>query len=89
MTEGEVTAVDVERIRHGRSTTLRLAVSYKFSIDSDGPYTGESFWQPSIFAARRIQRALNQVRVHKRVKVRYRPDDPSISKLDSRAWHEA
>jgi hypothetical protein len=46
-TIGEVTAVDVERVQDPEGgATLRLAVAYKFSIGDDGPYTGESFWQP-------------------------------------------
>ncbi len=43
--EGEVTAVDIERMRHDRnSDTARLAVAYEFSVGDDGPYTGECFW---------------------------------------------
>jgi hypothetical protein len=45
-TPGEVTAVDIERIQDSDGIeTFRLAVAYKFSIGSDGPYTGESFWR--------------------------------------------
>jgi hypothetical protein len=43
-TPGEVTAVDVERVKNPEGIdTFRLAVAYKFSIGTDGPYTGESF----------------------------------------------
>ncbi|MFI5115271.1 MAG: DUF3592 domain-containing protein [Terriglobales bacterium] len=86
--EGEITAVDVERIRHQRSTTTRLAIAYRFSVYTEGPYTGESFWEPAFFAAKRIQRALHNFHVHQRVKVRYRADDPSVNKLDGSAWRK-
>jgi len=87
-TVGEVTAVDVERIKDSDGgETLRLAVAYKFSIGDDGPYTGESFWQPTFFSKKkRVLAARRHVRVHHQVVVRYRSDDPSVSKLDSRVW---
>jgi hypothetical protein len=84
---GEVTAVDVERIEDSDGgETLRLAVAYKFSIGNDGPYTGESFWQPTFFPKKRILTARRSVRVHQQTVVRYRPDDPSVNKLDRRVW---
>jgi hypothetical protein len=47
--KGQVTEVDVERLSHQRGPdTLRLSIAYKFSLGNDGPYTGESFWEPAI-----------------------------------------
>ena len=83
---GEVTAVDVERIKNSRREEFRLAVAYKFSIGNDGPYTGESFWQPAFFSKKRVLAARRSFRVHQQVVVRYRPDDPSVNKLDGRVW---
>lgn len=88
-TVGEVTAVDVERVHDPEGgETLRLAVAYKFSIGDDGPYTGESFWQPLFpqFSKKRVLAARHNVLVHQQVLVRYRADDPSVSKLDRCVW---
>jgi len=88
--EGEVTAVDLERIRHAnsRNDTLRLAIAYKFSLGDDGPYTGESFWRPSFCVKRRVFAARHKIRLHQHVTVRYRPDDPSVSTLDRSVWQD-
>jgi hypothetical protein len=84
---GEVTAVDIERIRHSRgSDTFRLAVAYKFSVGNDGPYTGESFWQPVFFQKKRVLGARHNIHVRQQVPVHYRQDDPSVNRLDRRAW---
>ncbi len=84
---GQVTAVDVERIKHpGGNDTIRLAIAYKFSIGNDGPYTGEGFWRPSFSALRRITSAKHQLHVGRPLSVRYCPDDPSVNKLDSDIW---
>ena len=88
-TMGEITAVDVERIPDPEGAeTLRLAVAYKFSIRDDGPYTGDSFWQPLFpqISRKRVLAARHNVRVHQQVLVRYRADDPSVSKLDRCIW---
>ena len=88
-TMGEITAVDVERVHDPEGgETLRLAVAYKFSIGEDGPYTGESFWQPLFpqISKRRVLEARHNVHVHQQVLVRYRADDPSVSKLDRCVW---
>jgi hypothetical protein len=85
-TPGEVTAVDVESVKDSEGVqTFRLAVAYKFSIGNDGPYTGESFWQP-IFSKKRVLMARRNIRVHQQIVVRYRPNDPSVNKLDRRVW---
>ena len=44
--EGEITAVEVDRIAGRRNDHFRLAVAYKFFLGGDGPYTGVSFWDP-------------------------------------------
>lgn len=86
---GEITAVDVERIRHYRSRdTLRLAIAYKFSLGDDGPYTGEDFWEPSFFVNRRVSAARHKIHIRQQVCVHYRPDDPSVNKLDRRVWQD-
>ena len=86
--DGEVTAVDIERIGAGRDKTFRLAVAYEFSIGADGPYTGESFWQPAFFAKKRVQTTARRFHRRQRVAVKYRPDDPSINRLDHSVWHK-
>jgi len=79
---GEITAVDVERIAHSDGNVrLRLAVAYEFSINGDGPYTGESFWNPAFCVNRRVLEAKRKVRVRQTAVVRYRKDDPSVNKL--------
>ena len=85
--EGEVTAVDIERIeQHSWPDSFQLAVAYKFSIGADGPYTGESFWKPLFFSHRRVAAARRKIRNHQRVLVRYRMRDPSANALDRRIW---
>ena len=86
-TLGEVTAVDVERVKDSESMeSFRLAVAYKFSIGTDGPYTGESFWQPIFSSQSRALASRHNIRVHQQVAVRYRSDDPAVNKLDRRVW---
>ena len=84
--DGEVTAVDIERVGEGRNKTFRLAVAYEFSLGADGPYTGESFWQPAFFAKRRVQNTARKFHRHQQVAIRYRADDPSINRLDRSVW---
>jgi hypothetical protein len=82
---GEVTAADIERIRDGGgSVRQRLAVAFKFSVNGDGPYTGESFWNPAFFVNRRVLAARRRIRVGQPVVVRYRKDDPSVNRI--RDW---
>ena len=85
--QGEITAVDVERIRRGNDTTYRLAIAYEFSLGADGPYTGESFWRPAFLAKRRVQSTARKFHRRQSVRVRYRPDDPSVNCLDRTVWH--
>jgi hypothetical protein len=81
---GEVTAVDVEITE--RNGGFRLAVAYKFSTNGDGPYTGESFWNPAFRVNPRVLAARRKIRVGHPVLVRYRSDDPSVNTLDRSVW---
>lgn len=85
--KGEVTEALAERIQHSRGgDTFRLAVAYKFSLGEDGPYTGESFWQPSFCQKRRVIAKRRKFRPRKQILVRYRRDDASINRLDHSVW---
>lgn len=85
LANGQVTAVDVEQIRHSNGGyDARLAVAYEFSVGTDGPYTGECFWRPAFFSVRRVASARRKVRRGRLVSVRYRSDDPSVNTLDHR-----
>ncbi len=79
--DGIVTEVISERLGRDRDRA-RLAVAYEFSVGGDGPYTGECFWTPAFFPLRRVSYARKRLRKSKRVRVRYRPDDPSVNTLD-------
>jgi hypothetical protein len=79
--DGTVTEVISERLGRDRDRA-RLAVAYEFSVGSDGPYTGECFWTPAFFPLRRVSSARRKLRRNVRVRVRYRPDDPSVNTLD-------
>jgi hypothetical protein len=79
--EGEVTEVISERVGRNRDQA-RLAVAYEFSVSTDGPYTGECFWTPAFFQVRRVASARKKIRRFAGVRVRYRPDDPSVNRLD-------
>jgi hypothetical protein len=79
--DGIVTEVISERLgRDGERA--RLAVAYEFSVESDGPYTGECFWTPAFFPLSRVSSARRRLRSRAPVRVRYRPDDPSVNTLD-------
>ena len=83
LANGEVTAVDVERIKDSRGRyQARLPVAYEFSVGDDGPYTGECFCRPAFFSLKRVASARRKIRIRRRVSVRYRPDDPSVNTLD-------
>jgi hypothetical protein len=84
---GEVTGVDVERISDSAGNVRRrLGVAYKFSVNDDGPYTGESFWNPAFCVNRRVLAARRKIRARQRVVVRYRKDDPSVNRLHRHPW---
>lgn len=79
--DGKVTEVISERVGR-KKDQARLAVAYEFSAGSDGPYTGECFWTPAFLQVRRVASARKKIRRSAGVRVRYRPDDPSVNRLD-------
>jgi len=87
--QGEITAIDIERIHHGgHGDTFRLAIAYEFSLGDDGPYTGEGFWTPNFLGRKRVIEARHHFHLHQPVTVRYRRDDPSVNKLDRTIWRD-
>ena len=78
--EGVVTTLDVRREQE-----TRLVVRYKFSVGSDGPYTGESSW-PLLAGGGQVMNLGDALREGQPVTVRYRKDDPSVNKLDRTVW---
>lgn len=78
---GEITLVDVEQTKNHE---YRLSVAYKFSLGDDGPYTGEGFWTPAIswHGLQKVERAQAALQIGQRIEVRYRPDDPSVNKVN-------
>ena len=74
-------------MRHSQGgDTLRLVVAYEFSVDGDGPYTGESFWRPLFFENPRVVATKEQLHLQQGVVIRYRSDNASVSKLDPSVW---
>jgi hypothetical protein len=65
--EATITAVN-------RGINGELMVIYEFSVDGDGPYTGES--------ASSDDTVFINTLIGQRVMVRYRKGDPSVNKLD-------
>jgi hypothetical protein len=91
MVEGKVVTVEIERLHEETSSEVaRLCVVYSFCVGDDGPYGGEGFWKPpfTLTAAKRLNRARQKLRAGNAVLVRYRPDDPSINRLDRRVWRD-
>jgi len=87
--DGVVTEVVVDRrTNRNGGDNRRLAVAFEFSIGDDGPYTGESFWAPIFLRNQRVVEARPKIRRGKKVSVRYRPDDPSVNRLDRSAWDD-
>ena len=84
---GVITAIDVERIsRSNQGESWRLAVAYEFSLGDDGPYTGESFWNPHYFSRRRVRAGRRKFHRGEVVTVRYRKEYPSVNRLDPQVW---
>ena len=90
VTQGQVVLVEIERFRavYSNFDTLRLSIVYEFWLSGDGPYGGEGFWNPafSLGSMKRLQEAKRKLSVGTNVAIRYRPDDPSINKLDRSVW---
>ena len=87
-TSGEITAVDIERVHHPDRLTFRLALSYKFYVNGDGPYTGEDYWWPQVWEKQRVTASAKNFRLLQQILIRYRPDDPSINKIDRSVWRD-
>lgn len=79
--DGIVTEVISERLGRDQQR-IRLAVAYEFSVGEDGPYTGESFWTPAVCQLRRVADARKRIRKGQKMRIRYRPSDPSVNTLD-------
>jgi hypothetical protein len=79
--DGVVTEVISERLGRDRQR-IRLAVAYEFSVGEDGPYTGESFWTPAFCQLRRVADARKTIRKRQKIRIRYRPSNPSVNTLD-------
>ena len=81
--DGEITAVGV---RYDELTkTNRLAVTFRFVVGTDGPYTGELL-SPLSVPRTDIVDITQQFRIGSSVRVRYRVDDPSVNRLDRMVW---
>src|SRR5690242_2910614 len=81
---GEIMAVEVEQFRRMLDSRdrWRLAIAYKFHVGGDGPYCGEGFWVPRVLSKRRVVAAHRNFHEHQHVPVRYRPDDPTVNRID-------
>ena len=80
--EGVITAAD---LIYGRYPAI--VIVYEFSVGEDGPYTGQSrspFW----FGSTNVNGINKQLAAGERVLVRYRPNQPSVNKLDSSVWRD-
>jgi len=88
--DAEVTEVEIERVGDPDDGRLRLAVCYKFYIGDDGPYCGESFWEPKFTfrLANRMRDARRRLKQRHVVPVHYRSGDPSQNRLDRDAWRD-
>jgi len=84
--EGEVTASNVRHVFSGEGTTFGLEIAYKFLVGEGGPYVGLFTWAGTS-DKRRATAAQQALQVGNPVLVRFRPDDPSVNKLDRSVWH--
>lgn len=86
--EGVITAVDLRRVTNddGGVNKVRLVIVFKFCLGDDGPYTGES-GSPYLCSID-LMDVNQQLRTGRPVIVRYRPDDPSVNRLDRSVWQE-
>lgn len=80
--EAVIAAVDI-----GYGKGLDVVVVYEFSIDNDGPYTGESR-SPSWFGGSDVLEINKKLAVGSTVQIRYRADNPSVNKLDIGVWKD-
>src|SRR5258706_13724050 len=82
---GEVVEVEVGQSEHAEAG-WGLYVCYKFYAGDDGrdgPYTGESYWEPTFSKSmEEMEQIASRIHIGEAVQVRYRPDNPSVSKLN-------
>ncbi|MFZ0296250.1 MAG: DUF3592 domain-containing protein [Candidatus Sulfotelmatobacter sp.] len=78
--EGEITAVRI------LGSTARLLVEYSFSVE-DTSYIGEA-GRPSWSVGTAPIDIRERFPVGQSVTVRYRPDNPSVNKLDRSVWED-
>jgi hypothetical protein len=86
---GEITEILIETVNQGEGNEYRrISVTYKFWAGNDGPYSGEGFWKPTFTynEVEKLKNAKRALRAKRQVTVRYRPSDPSISKIDASSW---
>ena len=81
--DGVITTVDLRRVGDGQ----RLVVVYKFSLQDDGPYTGESAWSP-LLGNMDLMNISEILRPGQAVTIRYRRDNPSVNRLDRSVWRD-
>ena len=82
-TDGQITGVSVYPYERG----IQFAITYTFSLSDDGPYTGESR-SPVWYPGEKVVQINDKFQAGQKVIVRYRPDDPSINKLDRSTWDD-
>jgi hypothetical protein len=76
--QGEVTAVGFQQIpRIDTADEVSLTVTYRFSVNDDGPFTGIRTWTSTHYRISDLLVARDQFHEGDAVKVRYRTDDPS------------
>src|SRR5258706_11457279 len=85
--QGEVTAVEIRKVRTRQGMrSMGISVCYKFYAGDDGrdgPYTGESYWEPTFSKSmEEMEQIASRIHIGEAVQVRYRPDNPSVSKLN-------
>jgi hypothetical protein len=71
----------------GAARGLDVVVTYEFSLCDDGPYTGESY-APSWFGGTGVISISEKLTVGPKVRIRYRPDRPSLNTLDRSVWKD-
>lgn len=85
--QGEATSVEFEQIPGINSADqVTLEVTYRFSLNNDGPYTGIRTWTSTHYRISDLLAARHRFHEGDAVKVRYRADDPSVNKLLVDSW---
>ena len=82
--DGQITGVSAYPYDRGG---IQFALTYTFFVSDDGPYSGESH-SPGWFPGEKVVEINDKFRVGQKVTVRYRPDNPTINKLDRSTWDD-